>query len=100
MGGHSGLAASPFVQRASGANVRSVIVALVPVWFPFSAGCRETLRSCAARGVMPVARCNAWSLRFGIKDDIVIRVRPLEAGSAVDVCSLSRIGGSDIGANA
>jgi uncharacterized protein (DUF1499 family) len=49
---------------------------------------------------MQVARCNAWSLRFGIKDDIVIRVRPLEAGSAVDVCSLSRIGGSDIGANA
>jgi uncharacterized protein (DUF1499 family) len=40
------------------------------------------------------------TLRFGIKDDIVIRVQPLKAGSVVDVCSLSRIGGNDIGTNA
>jgi uncharacterized protein (DUF1499 family) len=37
---------------------------------------------------------------FGFKDDIVIRVRPHAQGSIVDVRSLSRIGGSDIGANA
>ncbi|HEY0857299.1 MAG TPA: DUF1499 domain-containing protein [Albitalea sp.] len=37
---------------------------------------------------------------FGFKDDIVIRVRPQGAGSVVDVRSLSRVGGSDIGANA
>ena len=37
---------------------------------------------------------------FGFKDDIVIRVRPHLQGSIVDVRSLSRIGGSDIGANA
>ena len=40
------------------------------------------------------------TLFFGFKDDIVIRVRPHAQGSIVDVRSLSRIGGSDIGANA
>jgi len=40
------------------------------------------------------------TLFFGFKDDVVIRVRPQPQGSIVDVRSLSRIGGSDIGANA
>jgi len=40
------------------------------------------------------------TLLFGFKDDIVIRVRPKAQGSVVDVRSLSRIGGSDIGTNA
>ena len=40
------------------------------------------------------------TLFFGFKDDIVIRVRPAAQGSIVDVRSLSRIGGSDVGANA
>jgi uncharacterized protein (DUF1499 family) len=37
---------------------------------------------------------------FGFKDDVVIRVRPEPNGSRVDVRSLSRVGGGDIGANA
>jgi uncharacterized protein (DUF1499 family) len=39
---------------------------------------------------------------FRIKDDIVLRVRPTEdgAGSVVDMRSVSRIGNSDLGANA
>lgn len=37
---------------------------------------------------------------FGFKDDVVIRVRPEGSGSRVDVRSLSRVGGSDVGANA
>ena len=40
------------------------------------------------------------TLFFAFKDDIVIRVRPAAQGSVVDVRSLSRIGGSDVGANA
>jgi uncharacterized protein (DUF1499 family) len=40
------------------------------------------------------------SLVFGFKDDVVIRVRPRGQGSVVDVRSVSRIGSSDIGANA
>ncbi len=45
----------------------------------------------------------ATTLFFGFKDDVVIRIRPQAAnaqGSIVDVRSLSRIGGSDVGANA
>lgn len=38
---------------------------------------------------------------FGFKDDVVVRVRPEAAGgSRVDVRSMSRVGRSDIGANA
>lgn len=42
----------------------------------------------------------ATTLLFGFKDDIVIRVTPSGSGSRVDLRSLSRIGGSDFGANA
>jgi len=38
---------------------------------------------------------------YGFKDDVVIRIRPSEGGgTVVDVRSVSRVGGSDIGANA
>lgn len=37
---------------------------------------------------------------FGFKDDVVVRVRPDGAGSRIDVRSVSRVGGSDVGANA
>ncbi|MEP6702923.1 MAG: DUF1499 domain-containing protein, partial [Betaproteobacteria bacterium] len=37
---------------------------------------------------------------FGFKDDVVVRVTPTDKGSRVDMRSLSRIGRSDLGANA
>lgn len=37
---------------------------------------------------------------FGFKDDIVVRIRPEGRGSRVDVRSASRVGLSDLGANA
>ena len=37
---------------------------------------------------------------FGFKDDVVIRVATTDSGSAVDVRSVSRVGRSDVGANA
>lgn len=40
------------------------------------------------------------TLFMGFKDDIVIRIAPAPAGSAIDARSSSRIGGSDLGANA
>lgn len=40
---------------------------------------------------------SAW---FGFKDDIAIRLRAVDAGVAVDVRSTSRVGLSDLGANA
>ena len=37
---------------------------------------------------------------FGYKDDVVVRIRPEGNGSRVDVRSASRVGASDVGANA
>jgi len=37
---------------------------------------------------------------FGFKDDIVIRIRPMDTGSRLDIRSVSRVGMSDVGANA
>ena len=42
----------------------------------------------------------ATTLFFGFRDDVVIRIRAQGTGSVVDVRSLSRVGGSDVGANA
>jgi uncharacterized protein (DUF1499 family) len=37
---------------------------------------------------------------FGFKDDVVIRIRPHGSGSVIDLRSVSRVGGGDLGANA
>lgn len=37
---------------------------------------------------------------FGFTDDQVVRVKPTPAGSRIDIRSLSRVGGSDVGTNA
>jgi uncharacterized protein (DUF1499 family) len=37
---------------------------------------------------------------FGFKDDVVIRIRPADGGSRIDMRSVSRVGRSDLGANA
>jgi uncharacterized protein (DUF1499 family) len=42
----------------------------------------------------------ATTALFGFEDDVVIRVTPSANGSRIDVRSLSRVGGSDFGANA
>jgi hypothetical protein len=42
----------------------------------------------------------ATTLWFGFKDDIVIRIIPSGGGSRVDMRSRSRVGRSDLGANA
>jgi uncharacterized protein (DUF1499 family) len=42
----------------------------------------------------------ATTLWFGFKDDVVIRLRPDAAGTRVDIRSESRVGMSDVGANA
>lgn len=36
---------------------------------------------------------------FGFKDDIAVRLRPVEGATAVDIRSTSRVGLSDLGAN-
>jgi uncharacterized protein (DUF1499 family) len=37
---------------------------------------------------------------FGFQDDVVVRIRPRDGGSRVDIRSVSRVGRSDVGANA
>jgi uncharacterized protein (DUF1499 family) len=51
----------------------------------------------AAAGRIEATDTTFW---YGFKDDVVIRVRPAEGGSRVDVRSLSRVGGGDAGTNA
>lgn len=50
-----------------------------------------------AQGRIEATDTTFW---FGFKDDVVIRVRPADGGSRVDVRSLSRVGGGDVGTNA
>lgn len=57
----------------------------------------EVAASDAPSGRIEAVATTAW---WGFKDDVVIRVRPEAAGSRVDVRSVSRVGVSDLGANA
>jgi uncharacterized protein (DUF1499 family) len=50
-----------------------------------------------AEGRIEATDTTRW---FGFKDDVVIRVRPWETGSRVDVRSVSRVGRGDVGTNA
>lgn len=49
------------------------------------------------KGIIESTDTTFW---FGFKDDIVIRITPQGTGSRIDVRSLSRVGKSDVGANA
>lgn len=51
----------------------------------------------SAAGRIEATATTGW---FGFKDDVVVRVEPEGAGSRVDVRSVSRVGGSDVGTNA
>tara|TARA_R110002073_G_scaffold37559_20_gene108270 strand:- start:351 stop:1121 length:771 start_codon:yes stop_codon:yes gene_type:complete len=50
--------------------------------------------------VAGIVEATATTFWFGFKDDVVVRVTPAGASSKVDVRSVSRVGQSDIGANA
>jgi uncharacterized protein (DUF1499 family) len=47
-------------------------------------------------------RIEAWdrTLWYGFTDDVVVRIAPQDGGSRIDVRSVSRVGTSDVGANA
>ena len=57
----------------------------------------EIVAADSAEGRIEATATTAW---FGFKDDVVVRITPEEGGSRVDVRSLSRVGKSDVGANA
>ena len=65
------------------------------------AGSGAALRAGLRRGVVfGVHGAIIGALLFGFMDDIVIRITPAGSGSRVDVRSESRVGRSDLGANA
>ncbi|WP_376696573.1 DUF1499 domain-containing protein [Wenzhouxiangella sp. EGI_FJ10305] len=57
----------------------------------------EIVASSESEGRIEATATTFW---FGFKDDVVIRIRGDNKGSAVDVRSKSRVGRSDVGANA
>ncbi len=58
----------------------------------------EVVNVDAAAGIVEGTATTFW---FGFKDDMVVRVRPGDdGGSIVDMRSVSRVGQSDVGANA
>ncbi|MEM7018932.1 MAG: DUF1499 domain-containing protein [Pseudomonadota bacterium] len=50
-----------------------------------------------ATGIIEATETTFW---YGFKDDIVIRIQASDSGSLVDLRSVSRVGRSDVGANA
>jgi uncharacterized protein (DUF1499 family) len=50
-----------------------------------------------AEGRLEATATTPW---FGFKDDVVVRIRPRDAGSRLDIRSVSRVGTSDLGVNA
>jgi Protein of unknown function (DUF1499) len=57
----------------------------------------EIVRADEQAGRIEAVATTRW---FGFKDDMVVRIAPLGAGSRIDVRSKSRVGRSDVGANA
>jgi uncharacterized protein (DUF1499 family) len=90
-------------QRAAYPDLRPLLVHLTP-----GAAFGRALASARAMGWEVVdadstahrIEATATTPWFGFKDDVVIRIEPDPAGSRVDVRSVSRVGGSDVGTNA
>jgi uncharacterized protein (DUF1499 family) len=57
----------------------------------------EIAASDTTQGRLEATDSTPW---FGFLDDVVVRVRPEGTGSRIDVRSVSRVGGSDVGTNA
>ena len=54
-------------------------------------------RQDAEGAVLEAAHTSLW---YGFVDDFIVRITPVDGGARVDVRSKSRVGGSDLGANA
>jgi uncharacterized protein (DUF1499 family) len=57
----------------------------------------EIVSSNSGKGIIEATATTFW---FGFKDDIVVRITPQGSSSLIDIRSLSRVGKSDVGANA
>ena len=57
----------------------------------------EIVNSDRRSGIVESTATTFW---FGFKDDVVIRIREENGGTLIDLRSVSRVGMSDLGANA
>lgn len=57
----------------------------------------QVVAAVPAEGRIEAVATTFW---FGFKDDVVVRITPAAGGARVDVRSVSRVGVSDVGANA
>lgn len=57
----------------------------------------EIVAADSAQGRIEATATTFW---FGFKDDVIVRLTPVDGGTRVDVRSVSRMGRSDIGTNA
>jgi uncharacterized protein (DUF1499 family) len=57
----------------------------------------EVINTDRTKGIIEAVATSFW---FGFKDDLVVRLQPHTEGSAIDLRSVSRVGQSDLGANA
>lgn len=87
--GYPDLQPKPFKATPADAYVRAFAAARAMGW--------KIVAADAASGRIEATDTTLW---FGFKDDVVIRIVANGAGSLVDVRSVSRVGGSDVGANA
>ncbi len=90
-------------QRASYPDIKPLVLP-VPPSTAFTAALKEAknrgweiVNSDASKGLIEAVATTFW---FGFKDDVIVRITPVPGGSRVDMRSVSRVGTSDIGANA
>lgn len=57
----------------------------------------EIVNADSDNGILEATATTFW---FGFKDDVVVRVRPQDSGSIIDIRSVSRVGLGDVGVNA
>jgi hypothetical protein len=92
------------LQREAYPDIAPAVVALPPAEaFGKAVATATVLGWHVQPGLDPAAgrfEAVATSFWFGFKDDIVVTVRPDGAGSRIDARSVSRVGVSDLGANA
>lgn len=91
------------LQRAAYPDVQPLMLPVSPsVAFARAVAAAKAMGWEIVAGDAPSGRLEATATTtwFGFKDDIVVRIRSANAGSRVDVRSVSRVGRSDVGANA
>lgn len=91
------------LQRAAYPDVRPLALPVPPLAaFDRAVAAAKAMGWEIVAGDSPSGRLEATATTtwFGFKDDVVVRIRAENGGSRVDVRSVSRVGRSDVGANA